>query len=383
MRADDGIVAQVRQEGEAHVGQRRLGIHAGVGLHGGRQLAHRRDGGFRQVELAGDQLVALDHLRGGKTRWDGRLLGVRLDDVRRGMDAAVHRAERVVLLRACGAEVDAAGRLVEARHMQGVVDQLVDALVLRRGNGHHGNAQLSLELVHAHGAAVGLDLVHHVERQHHGDAQLHDLHGQVQVALDVGAVDDVDDSVGFLVEQEVARDDLLVGVRRQRVHARQVGDGGLGVPADGAVLAIDRDAREVADVLVRARELVEQRGLAAVLVAHQREGERAGLRGGAARVGAVGLLGRAELAEAGVRQRGAVGTGCGSRGGTGGLRARDIGAGRGVGAILQVERPDMHVVGFAQAQRQLVAAHRHLNRIAHGGRFLQRDHRIGSKPHIQ
>ena len=155
------------------------------------------------------------------------------------------------------------------------------------------------------------------------------------------------------------------------------------MPADGAVLAIDRDAREVADVLVRARELVEQRGLAAVLVAHQREGERAGLRGGAARVGAVGLLGRAELAEAGVRQRGAVGTGCGSRGGTGGLRARDIGAGRGVGAILQVERPDMHVVGFAQAQRQLVAAHRHLNRIAHGGRFLQRDHRIGSKPHIQ
>ena len=41
MRTDDGAGAQVRQEGEAHVGERRLGVHAGVGLHGGRQLAHR------------------------------------------------------------------------------------------------------------------------------------------------------------------------------------------------------------------------------------------------------------------------------------------------------------------------------------------------------
>ena len=68
-------------------------------------------------------------------------------------------------------------------------------------------------------------------------------------------------------------------------------------------------------------------------------------------MGAIGLLGRAELAEAGVRQRAAIGTGRGSRGGAGGLRARGIGAGRGGEAILPVERPDEHVVGFAQAQR--------------------------------
>ena len=100
-------------------------------------------------------------------------------------------------------------------------------------------------------------------------------------------------------------------------------------------------------------------------------------------MGAIGLLGRAELAEAGVRQRGAVGTGCRSRGGAGGLRARDVGAGQDIGAILRVEGLDEHVVGFAQAQRQLVAAYRHLDRVAHGSRLLQRHLRIGREPHIQ
>ena len=99
-------------------------------------------------------------------------------------------------------------------------------------------------------------------------------------------------------------------------------------------------------------------------------------------MGAIGFLGRAELAEAGVRQRAAVGTGRDASG-AGCLRARGAGVGRDIGAILRVERPDVHVVGLAQAQRQLVAAHRHLNRVAHGRRLLQRHLRIGREPHIQ
>ena len=268
----------------------------------------------------------------------------------RGVDAAVHRAKRVVLVLAGGAEVDAAGRLVEARHVQGVVHQFVDAFVFRRGKGHHGDAQLCLQLVHADGAAVGLHLVHHVERQHHGDAQFHDLHGQVQVALDVRAVDDVDDAVGLFVQQEVARDDLLVGIRRQRVDARQVGDGCLGVRADGAVLAVHRDAGEVADVLVCARELVEQRGFAAVLVAYQREHQRAGFRGGAAGVGAVCLFGRAELAKAGVGHGLAVGgdgCGIGCACAASCRRARCAMRAGGGDAIDRVKRPHAHVVRFA------------------------------------
>ena len=45
--------------------------------------------------------------------------------------------------------------------------------------------------------------------------------------------------------------------------------------ADDAVFTIDRNAREVADVLIRPSQPVEQRGLAAVLIANK--GEREGV----------------------------------------------------------------------------------------------------------
>ena len=51
-----------------------------------------------------------------------------------------------------------------------------------------------------------------------------------------------------------------------------------------ALLPVDSDAREVADVLVCACELVEQRGLAAVLVAGERKGDRRALGQGLAKV---------------------------------------------------------------------------------------------------
>ena len=47
---------------------------------------------------------------------------------------------------------------------------------------------------------------------------------------------------------------------------------------DRAVLAVHRDAGEVADMLVRAGDLVEQRRFAAVLVADQRKGEGRAVR---------------------------------------------------------------------------------------------------------
>jgi hypothetical protein len=45
-------------------------------------------------------------------------------------------------------------------------------------------------------------------------------------------------------------------------------------PFDGAFLAVDRDARKIAHTLIRSRQLVEQRRLAAVLIAGKREREQ-------------------------------------------------------------------------------------------------------------
>ena len=70
----------------------------------------------------------------------------------------------------------------------------------------------------------------------------------------------------MLIQDKLAAHDLLARVRRQGVNAGQVGNARLGVVADGAVLAVDRYAGKVTDVLVGARKLIEQGGLAAVLV---------------------------------------------------------------------------------------------------------------------
>ena len=50
------------------------------------------------------------------------------------------------------------------------------------------------------------------------------------------------------------------------------------MPPDGSILAVDRDARKVTHMLVRPRELVEEGGLAAVLVTGERKGKGRPLR---------------------------------------------------------------------------------------------------------
>ena len=44
--------------------------------------------------------------------------------------------------------------------------------------------------------------VHHVQGDDHGDAHLHDLGGQIQVALQVGGIYQVDDHIGVLVNDD-------------------------------------------------------------------------------------------------------------------------------------------------------------------------------------
>lgn len=64
--------------------------------------------------------------------------------------------------------------------------------------------------------------VHHVQRHHHGQADFNELGGQIQVALEVGGVHDVEDGVGFFIDEIIAGNDFLKRVRRERVDAGKV-----------------------------------------------------------------------------------------------------------------------------------------------------------------
>ena len=231
-----------------------------------------------------------------------------------------------------------------------MIHQLADALVAGSANGDNRHAQQALEQVDVYGATVGGHLVHHVERDDHGAIELHKLQRQVQIALDVGGVDDIDDGIGMLVKDKLAAHNLLARVRRQGVNAGQVGNARLGVVTDSAVLAVDRHAGKVTDVLVGARQLVEQRGLTAVLVAGEGKVQRCVLgHGRFCRTGRIRPLAECRMlrrADCSVSARTHIGI----------VNAHELNAG-----------------GIVLAQCQLVATQTDLERISHRGVFHHGD----------
>ena len=130
-------------------------------------------------------------------------------------------------------------------------------------------AQFLAQPRHVDLIAIFAHQVNHIHSHNHRDTQLDELGGQVEVALDVGAVDDVEDSVGFFPHQVAPGHHLLQCVGGEGVDARQVLDHHVVVAFQAAFLLFHRNAGPVAHILVGAGQVIEQRGLAAVRVAGQ------------------------------------------------------------------------------------------------------------------
>ena len=149
----------------------------------------------------------------------------------------------------------------------GSLGSCLGALALQGADLDRLAAQLGAQLLQVDLVAVLAHQVDHVHSHDHRDAQLDQLGGQVQVALDVGAVDDVQDGVGLLLDQISTGDDFLQRVRRQRVDTGQVLDDDILVALQLAFLLFHGNAGPVADVLVGAGQVVEQGRFTAVRVA--------------------------------------------------------------------------------------------------------------------
>ena len=282
-----------------------------------------------------------------------------LDDVHDAVQTPVHGA--AVVFRT--AEVLYGGRLLKLRDVQHVVDKLVDPFALGGHDRHHWETEKGFHLVDADRAAVGEHFIHHVEREHHRAVELHELHREVEVALDVRRVDDVDDRLRRLLQDEFARDDFFVRVGRERIDPREVGDERVVVSDDAAVLSVDRDAREVPDVLIGPGQTVEERRLPAVLI--PRENER--------KFGSFGegIFMRLDVilpafAETRVEKVGAVGR-----------NVRDEG-GCFVSHVL-----DFNFGGFGRAKRKFVGLDAHFDGVAHRGALHHRHRGVGDEPHVE
>ena len=148
------------------------------------------------------------------------------------------------------------------------VHERVEAAALARRDGHDGDAQHLGQAVQVYLHAALFDDVHHVQRHDHGLAQLEELQSEVEAALERAGVHDVYHDVDLVREDEAARDGLLHRVAGERVGARQVDEVDVrAVEIEPPLDLLDRDARPVGHLEVRAGVGVEEGGLAAVGVA--------------------------------------------------------------------------------------------------------------------
>ena len=154
-----------------------------------------------------------------------------------------------------------------ARQLRGLPGHLAAALAPQGAGFHHFAAQRLAQLAQINLVAVFARHVDHVQGDDHGNAQLGQLRGQVQVALDIGGVHDVDNRIRPLIHQIAAGDHLLQRIGRKAVDAGQVLNDDVRLALEPAFLLLHRHARPVANVLVGTGQVVEHGGFTAVWIA--------------------------------------------------------------------------------------------------------------------
>ena len=136
--------------------------------------------------------------------------------------------------------------------------------------GHHGHAQQRAQLAVVERVAAMLALVEHIQGAHYPHVHIDELGGQIEVALQVARVNHVKYNVWSVFHQMLPHIEFLGRIGRERVGAGQVDEVEAVAFVRGvALLGIHRHARIVAHALVCPRSKVEERGLAAVGIAHQ------------------------------------------------------------------------------------------------------------------
>ena len=227
-----------------------------------------------ELKRLNDTLISLYHLVGCEPDRNIRRFTVVLDQVHDGVNTAVHSAAVIVRF----TEILSPRFLLVIGHMHGMADQFINAFIGRCRDRDDRDAKHILHGIDPDTASVSPHLVHHIERQHHRNIQLHQLHCQVHVPLNIGRVGDIDDPLGMFPQNKLSCNQFLAAVGGHGINAGKVRHERVFFPSDHSVLSVHCHAGEVSYVLIGTCQLVEQRGLPAVLVSCQGKGDLRSLR---------------------------------------------------------------------------------------------------------
>ncbi len=145
----------------AHGGKRGIPVHPAVLLHLHNAVLHQIQFVFGQRQSVYDLRVPFHDLRRRETGRHTDPLRMVLHLMADRMDTAVHRAFL--------AEIRHFRVNAPRRHLPDRPDQILDAFVFRRADCHHRHTKRLLHLSDIYGTTVAPHLVHHIERDHHGN----------------------------------------------------------------------------------------------------------------------------------------------------------------------------------------------------------------------
>ena len=226
-------------------------------------------------QLRFDLLVAFEQLHGEIPRREvlGQL-------VAGGTQTLVQRPERLLDDRAV-VDMDMAHAgipiFVDGDHR---VEQCLQTPPRLGHDGHHRHAEHRAQMLVIEYGAARFEFVVHVERHDHLGIDVDQFGGKIEITFEIRGHYGVDDHVGRVVHQMAAHVQLFGRIGREGVGAGQIGDD---EPVSSvtifAALGVDGHPAVIAHMFVAARNGVEQRGLAAIGIADQRDVDRAAARG--------------------------------------------------------------------------------------------------------
>ena len=254
------LAAYLLNEGVAHIGKGGVPVHVKLLFHFGNAVLYHFKLVFVKLQLFVDVGIVLNKLRRRKSGGHIRNHGVILNHMGHGVYAAVYRPVT---------EVKLFGLFLFFGAFDDLGNKFVDTLVFSRAYWKDGYTQPLGKSLNINSAAVVPHLIHHIQRKHHGYVHFQHLQGEIEIALNIGGVGDIYDRVGFFVDEEIPRHYLLVGIGAYGIYARQVNHFAVFASANLAGFSVHRYSGEVPHVLVGTCKLVEQSGLAAVLISRK------------------------------------------------------------------------------------------------------------------
>ena len=259
---DHCLITDILNEIKSHMGNCRRPVQTTLCFHLFYDMLQHLFFILIQFQRLENQRIPFCQLRCCKTNRDLCCLCMIFDQMHDRMQTSMYRTTVFVDITV----VNLSWPLLIFCHMQRMSYQFIDTFVLRRRDGNDRNPQHLFHLVDQNRSAVFPYLIHHIQGKHHRNIQLHQLHGQIQIPLNIGSIHNVDDSFRMFIQHKISCNDLLTGIWGHGIDSRKIGHQCVFFSPDSSIFSVHRYSRKVTHMLTGSGQLIKQCGFSTVLI---------------------------------------------------------------------------------------------------------------------